>query len=257
MPVFRVPAQYRLRVRSVNDAIASRRVVRDGLRRRAASEEGWTLVELLVVIVMMILVMTATLDLLQAATSTQLRDQSYAQEVTDSQTALARLVHDLRQATVLQVVSPNVIQFQLTANGTSYNVKYDCTAHDTLGTGYTRCARTQATAPSTPPVAGSTPGSLDIQHITNGAISTFCNSTGTDKSGSVFFVSNPTIANSDASGLACDEAYEDLIGPEWRTPTYVQVLVSVPASGSQVHGGMTHQTVLKTGVFLPNSDSGA
>lgn len=221
------------------------------------AEDGFGLVELLVVIVMMVIIVGATLATIEAATRTETRDQNYAQEVTNSQTALARLVHDLRQAISFQLISPNVIQFQLQANGTTYNVQYDCRAADSLGSPYTRCARTQAVAPATPPAAPATAGSLDIQHVANGGITTFCSSDGSGPSGSVFWVANPTIANTDGSSLACDEAYETEIGPQLRLPTFIQVLVRVPASGDQVKGGLTHLTVLKSGAFLPNSDSGA
>jgi prepilin-type N-terminal cleavage/methylation domain-containing protein len=225
-------------------------------RARLDDEHGFTLIESLVVIVLLVIVVGAALDLLQAATSAQSRDQSYAQEVTDAQTGLTRLVHDLRQATAFQLVSPNKVQFQMVANGTTYNVLYDCTASDTLGTGYRRCARTQNKAPGAPGGTGSTSGP-DIAHVANGTIATFCNSGGSAPSGSVFFVQNPHIANTDGSGLACDEAYENLIGPQLRIPTYVQVLLQVPASGDLVRGGMRHLIVLQSGAFLPNSDPGA
>lgn len=226
-------------------------------RARAQSQDGFGLIELLVVIVMMIIIVGATLSAIEAATRTQTRDQSYAQEVTDTQTAMARLVHDLRQAISFQSIAPNAIQFQLIANGTTYNVAYNCTAADSLGSPYTRCARTQAVAPATPPAPPAKAGSLDIQHIANGNITTFCNADGTGASGAVFWVANPTIANNDGSTASCDEAYENEIGPQLRLPTFVQVLVRVPASGDQVHGGLSHLTVLKNGAFLPNSDSGA
>lgn len=207
--------------------------------------------------VLTLFIVATTMTMMSFATKAQSRDQSYGQEVAVSQTALARLIHDLRQATAFAVVSPNVLQFQVTVAGTSYNIMYDCTAADSLGTAYRRCARTQAVAPATPAVAGATSGALDIQHITNGTVTTFCNPLGTGSSGSVFFVSNPTIPNTDGSLLACDEAYENLIGPQLRTPTYVSVQISVPASGDLTRGGLSHLTVLKSGTFLPNSDTGA
>jgi prepilin-type N-terminal cleavage/methylation domain-containing protein len=227
------------------------------LRCGLATEEGFTLVELLVAIAIFIVITSATLAVLDVAARSQSRDQAYAQEITGTQTALARAVHDLRQATAFQQVSANVVQFQVVANGSTYNVKYDCTAPDSLGSSYTRCARTQAVAPASPPAAGSAAGGLDIQHITNGGINTFCKADGSGPSGAVFFVSNPSINNTDGSTLACDEAYENEIGPQLKLPTFVQVLVKVPASGDLAHGGMTHLTVLKSGAFLPNSDSGA
>jgi hypothetical protein len=215
------------------------------------------MIEMLVGMTLTLFIAGATMTLLESATRAQSRDQSYAQEITSTQTALARLVHDLRQANSFSLVSPNVIQFQMVANGTTINVKYDCTASDSLGSAYRRCARTQATAPATPPTAGASLGTGDIQHVANGTIATFCNGTGTAASGSVFFVSNPTIANTDGSGLTCDEAYENLVGPQLKTPTYFAVQVNVPASGGLVRGGLTHLTVLRSGTFLPNSDTGA
>jgi prepilin-type N-terminal cleavage/methylation domain-containing protein len=226
---------------------------------RVAGEHGFTLIELLVVLVMMVVVLTATLTALTAATTTQTRDQAYGQEVTATQTSLARLVHDLREATQILLVTPSKLEFQLKVNSATYNVLYDCTAADSLGTGYTRCARTQATAPATPPAAGATAGPLDIQHIYNDAAhgaGTFCKYDGSAPSGSVFFVANSNIPNTDGSNLACDEAYEDEIAG-LDAPTYVQVQVEVPASGSLLRGGMTHLTVLSTGAFLPNLDAGA
>lgn len=222
-----------------------------------AREHGFTLIEILIAMVLTLFIAGTTMTVLNVATQAQSRDQSYAQEVTGTQTALARLVHDLRQATAFSFVSPSVVQFQMVVNGSTYNVRYDCTASDSLGSAYRRCARSQALAPTAPAAAGSTAGALDILHVANGTVATFCNPLGTATSGSVFFISNPTIPNTDGSTLACDEAYENLIGPQLKVPTYVQVQVNVPASGGLVRGGLNHQTVLKSGAFLPNSDSGA
>jgi len=222
-----------------------------------SSQAGFGLIELLIVMAMLIVIVGATLSAMESMSSDQTRDQSYARELTNTQTALARLVHDLRQATSFQSIAPNSITFQLVANGTTYNVEYNCTAPDSLGSAYTRCARTQAVAPATPPSAPATAGSLDIQHIANGNINTFCTADGSGPSGSVFWVDNPNIANTDGSTAACDEAFEQEIGPQLHVPTFVQVLVQVPASGDQAKGGLTHLTTLKSGAFLPNSDSGA
>jgi Tfp pilus assembly protein PilW len=226
-------------------------------RVKLRSQRGYTMIDMLVGMTLTLIIAGATMTLLESVTRTQSRDQNYAQEITNTQTALARLVHDLRQASSFSLVSPNVLQFQMVANGTAINVRYDCTASDSLGAAYRRCARTQATAPASAPTAGTALGAGDIQHVSNGTLATFCNASGTAASGSVFFISNPTIANTDGSLLACDEAYENLIGPQLKTPTYVAVQVNVPASGGLVRGGLSHLTVLKSGTFLPNSDSGA
>jgi hypothetical protein len=143
----------------------------------------------------------------------------------------------------------------MAVGGTTYDVAYNCTAADSLGGIYTRCAQTQALAPAVPATPGATAGSLDIQHVANGTISTFCNPSGTVQSGSVFFPSNPNVTNTDGSGLACDEAYErEVAGLQ---PTALQVHVQVPASGDLTSGGLTHQTVLSSSVFIPNLDAGS
>jgi prepilin-type N-terminal cleavage/methylation domain-containing protein len=232
----------------------------------ASRQCGFTLIELLIVMLGFVIVITATTNILLATASTQKRDQSYAQEVASAQGALARLVRDLRQATTFPVpVLPGVIEFQEQVGTTTYNVKYDCTATDSLGLPYRRCARTQAVAPATPPAAGATPGPDDIQHVWNNPgntsdisaghdYSSFCTTTGSAASGSVFFVSNPNTANTDGSTFACDETYEQIVS---QAPDYVQVRIDVPAAGDQVTAGLRHMIVLQDGTYLPNLDSGA
>ena len=216
---------------------------------------GFTLIELLVAMVIALVIFGATLTALQVTTYDQTRDQAYAQEVTSTDTAFARLLHDLRQATLFTSVTPNSISFQMVVGSTTYNVVYNCTAADSLGGSYTRCARTQNPAPTAAPAPGSTALEFDIAHVKNGTVSTFCNTGGTASSGSVFFPSNPNITNTDGSGLACDEAYEQEVAS--LQPTYIQVHVQVPASGNLTSGGQTHQTVLSSGVFIPNLDAGS
>jgi hypothetical protein len=225
-----------------------------------AAESGFGLVELLVSMLMLMLVVGATVSMLVSTGNAQLRDATYGQEVTATQTALARMVHDLREATQVLFVTPSKIEFQMPpASGVTETVLYDCTASDTLGSAYTRCARTQSTG-GTPPVAGSKPGPDDIQHIYNNAAhgySTFCKSDGSAPSGAVFYITNSNIANTDGSTAACDEAYEDELGSIVDGPEYVQVQVEVPASNGLTRVGTTHYTVLDSGVFLPNLSAGA
>jgi prepilin-type N-terminal cleavage/methylation domain-containing protein len=227
------------------------------VRRRLKAADGFSLIELLIAITITLIVAGTTLTALSLLIRTQARDQAYAQEVTNTQTGFARLLHDLRQATLFQSVTPNSIAFQMVSSGATYNVAYSCTAADSLGGSYTRCAQTQALAPSTPATPGAAANSLDIIHVSNGGISNFCNGAGTAPSGSVFFPSNPAIANTDGSTLACDEAYEREIASLSGGPTEMQVLVQVPASGDLTSGGMSHSTVLSSAAFLPNLDAGS
>ena len=214
------------------------------------------MIEMLIVLSLTLVIVGATLDALGVITKTQARDQAYAQQIGATQASFARLIHDLRQVTAFRSVTPNSISFQMVEGATTYNVAYDCTASDSLGPGYTRCAQTQAVAPALPAAAGSTAQSLDIVHVAS-APSNFCMADGSAPSGSVFFVSNPGIANTDGSSLICDEAYERLIAGLTGGPTFVQVQVKVPAGGGQRLTGLSHTTVLSSGVFLPNLDAGS
>lgn len=228
---------------------------RPRLKSRLAGADGFSLIELLVAMSIALVIFGATLSALQVMMGDQSRGQAYAAEVTSTEAAFARLLHDLRQATLFSSVTPNSIAFQMVVAGTTYNVAYNCAASDTLGGSYTRCARTQAVAPTAAPAAGSTAESVDITHVANGGISTFCNTGGTAPSGSVFLPANANIANTDGSGLTCDEAYEREIAA--LQPTYIQLHIVVPASGGLTSGGLTHQTVLTSGVYIPNLDEGS
>lgn len=226
-------------------------------RSLAGFESGYTFIELLIAMSIFLVITSATFAALEFVTKVQTRDQAYADEITTTQAALARLVHDVREATSFQLITPNAVEFQFAEGGTTYNVEYNCDASDSLGSAYTRCARTQAVAPTAPPAASSTVGALDIQHVENGAISTFCNAAGSAQSGAVFYATNPSIPNTDGSGLACDENYENEIARQLLLPSYLAIRVVVPASGDLASNGLTHQTVLQTGVYLPNSDAGS
>jgi hypothetical protein len=220
------------------------------------------LIEALVALSLFLVVVGAITTVISASANTQARDQSYGTEIQTSQTALATLVHDLRAAESPVIVGPGTLQFRLAVGSTTYNVKYDCTAPDSLGSPYTRCARTQAVSPASPPAYSSTAGAADIQHVWNNPTNTsdlangddysaFCKSDGSAPSGSVFFPQNYTIANTDSSPPACDQTYQLIVA---NAPDYVQIRIQVPASGDQTINGLKHFIVLNDGTYLPNLD---
>ena len=226
-------------------------------------QSGFTLVELLISMLVLLLALIPIFDSLVIGRQTENRDANYADELQTADVAMTRLIHDVREASSFQTVTPGLLKFQVTQNGTLYNVSYDCTASDSMGAPYTRCARTQAVAPTPAPAATSAVSDLDIQHVYNNPtnttggneFATYCNATGTGLSGSIFFPENGNTANTDGGGLACDEAYEDLVA---ALPTYVQIRLMLPANGGQTtQGGYQHLIVLKGGAYIPNSDSGS
>ena len=249
------------------DRAARRRLwlgVKGAFRAFVHQEAGISLMELVITVGMTVVVLTGTLYALDATSTSQSNYQNYAEEITSTQGSLAHLVHDLREATKVLFVTPDKLEFQvpLKVGGvtTTWTVLYDCTASDSLGSGYTRCARTQSST-GTPPAAGSTAGSEDIQHVWNNGsrsgYSTFCNTAGSAPSGAVFYVTNSNIPNTDGSGLTCDNDYENSLGFLTNGAQYVQIQVDIPASGNLTRGGLTHNTVLNTATFLPNLGAGA
>jgi|GEM_PF-3103341 len=240
------------------------------------NERGFTLIELLVGMSLTLVIVGAASFALGATSRTQRRDQAYREEIQSAQVALARLVHDLREATSFVLtpggaptpLQPGVLEFQMpnpAQPGTYLNVEYNCNAPDSLGPPYTRCARTQAVAPSLPPAAGSTPGPEDLLHVWNNPTNTsdltsgynyaaFCNTSATGPSGSVFFPQNPNIVNTDSSPPACDSSYELQVAND---PDYIQVRIDVPAGGGLTWNALKHHIVLQDGAYLQNIDWGA
>jgi Tfp pilus assembly protein PilW len=222
--------------------------------RLLEGQAGVTLVELLVVTSMMVLVVWASLTLLVTSSRDQHRDQAYAEEISSTTAALARLAHDLRQATKIVSASPNSIEFLMPVSGSTavYDIKYTCTASDTRGAGYTRCARVRSVYPAPLPAVPATAASADIVHVSNGSIATYCTSNGSGPSGSVFFYQNAVTPDTTPGATACDESYVDRIS---LNPTYIGLRVVVPAAGDVVRqAALTHSTVLQDGAYMRNLD---
>ncbi len=164
------------------------------------------------VLALLSVVVAASFAFLITGTREQQRDQAFGQEVASTQTALARFTHDLRSATKIISAGPNAIEFLLRdASGVNYDIRYDCSAADSLGGSFRRCARLQSLYPAALPAVPASAGSLDIQHVANGSIAAYCNGTGTLSAGSVFFYADPAVPDTTPTPPACDESYEDTI----------------------------------------------
>ncbi len=69
------------------------------------------LIELLIVVALTLVVVGATLTLLEVANRTAVRDQGFASEVADAEAAVGRMVHEIRQASSVTATTPNSIDF--------------------------------------------------------------------------------------------------------------------------------------------------
>src|SRR3954452_32380 len=154
------------------------------LRSRLACERGWSLTELLVVILLMGLILGATVTSFTAGRSTAAADQERADTVSQAQTAITRMTTDLRHGYLFHVGADsscgastswtNCIDFDArgrtsvdtsttppTVTRAFVRIRYDCfTANKCVRSTTTgTCVSPSCTSPPTlsaPPASGST-----------------------------------------------------------------------------------------------------
>ncbi len=187
---------------------------------RSRGARGFVLIELLVVATMLIAVLGATLTLLELGSRAENRDQRFAVEVAAGEAGLARMVHEIRQATSVTATTPNSIDFLVSSGGRSLRVLYECDVAR-AGTAYNECVRLSVAAGGVlPALAGA---AVVVPRMTNGT------------------PADPVFAFS----------------PDPIAPTYVDATLRLPAADDLSHGGLAHSTVLDSGTYLRNLDVGA
>jgi hypothetical protein len=179
------------------------------------------LIELLVVMAMLMVVVGATLDLLQVGTRTENRGQQFANEIADGEAGLARMAHEIRQASSVTATTPNSIDFLITIRGQARRVFYECDV-PRPSTAFKECVRLSAAAGTALPALGT--AATVISRIANGTLA------------------DPVFGFS----------------PDAIAPTYIDVRLELPAAGELTAGqGLSHNTVLDSGIYLRNLDVGA
>lgn len=188
---------------------------------RRPGQTGFALIELLVVSLIMIVVLGATMTLLEAGTRAEARNQEFATTIADAQAGLARMVREIRQASSVTATTPNSIDFVVTLAGTPQRIFYGCDVPH-AGTPYNECVRLSAAAGTALPAL-----STGVPLI-------------------------PRIAN----GTAADPVFA--FSPDAIAPTYVDAKLELPAAGGLTAGrGLSHNIVLDAGAYLRNLDVGA
>ncbi len=184
-------------------------------------QAGFALIELMVVGLILVMVMGATVTLLEAGTRAEARSQEFAAAIADAQAGLARMVREIRQASSVTATTPNSIDFVVTLAGTPQRVFYECDVSH-VGTTYNECVRLSAAAGAALPALST--GAPLIPRIANGT------------------AAHPVFAFS----------------PDAIAPTYVDARVELPAAGGLTGGrGLSHNVVLDAGAYLRNLDVGA
>jgi hypothetical protein len=227
-----------------------RRSLQGLLRRLRRAEGGFTLVEGLLAMTLLIVVVAPMMLVLQASSSAQNRAQQWSLEIQDGASGVTKMMHEIRQAYNVIAPGPSSVEFDVVQNGVQEHVGYYCDVPQP-GTAYYECVRVQASsvsatlpAPSSTPSANVWPVVLRVQ---NGATTTYCN--GSAISDAVFHYANTANQNNSST---CSEVAQDQAA---LAPTLIQASVSVPARGelpTSQSAGLSHTTVLSSAAYMRN-----
>jgi type II secretory pathway pseudopilin PulG len=207
-------------------------VVGHAIASRLNEENGLTLVELLVTILVMGLVVTAILGVLDTSARIAPKDVERANAIGEAQTGLNRIVRELRQAYRIVGSTPSSVQMRVNilrddpaTPGPDYdNVTVDYRCGGDPG----RCVRREA------PLGASLPatGTVVVDRVLNGGVAP-------PEGRHVFDF---------------DQSPDRSVGVTAASvrPTYVSVRIEVPAAGDQGSGGHQHSVVLDDGLYVRN-----
>jgi prepilin-type N-terminal cleavage/methylation domain-containing protein len=126
-----------------------------GYARALSAQDGFTLVETIVTMVAALVVLGATVTLLNSGQGIQARDSEWALTMQLDRAGLARIVRDIRQATKVNEAGAGSIKFAATIGGQKLEVKYEC-ATAQPGTSFTQCVRFSAEEGKALPASGTT-----------------------------------------------------------------------------------------------------
>jgi type II secretory pathway pseudopilin PulG len=175
-----------------------------------------TLIELLVSITILIVVMGATLTMLESASRTAPKEEARSGAVQTAQVQLERMTRELRQAVRFNASSYNYVDFDVLVGGQTRRVVFDCRGQGS-DPRYRGCKRSEA------PQGGELGAGVGVvDRLLNGT---------DDTPGRVFTADDPL------------------------QPRFIRVRIEVPASGERT-SGYAHKVVLDDGVYLRNLNLG-
>jgi type II secretory pathway pseudopilin PulG len=186
----------------------------------AAGQAGWTLVELLISVVVLIVVLLATASVLTLTSRVAVREQNRAFAIGDVRVGLSRMTRELRQAQQVFATSDTSMDVEVVIAGQPTRVLYRCDWQPSAAN-YRQCIRAVSTNLSQAPDPST--GQLVVDRILNG--------TSADPGDPVFTFT-----------------------PDGTDPTYVEAKVVVPASGGS-SAGYNHNVTLDDGLYLRNLGS--
>jgi hypothetical protein len=183
------------------------------------------LVEVLAVLLILMVVLTALLNPLDNAASLAPRGIEYTHAVQDATVGLARMTREVREAYTVLGTDPNWIDFQATLNGVDQHIFYECdiaypsTPSNPYASSYRRCLRVSAPVGSALPAIAT--GQVIVDRLVNGT------------SADPVFTYTP------------DAIY----------PKYIEAQIKVPSRG-ELTAANNHTITLDNGFYLRNYDVG-
>ena len=93
---------------------------------RRGREDGFTLIELIVVMALSTVVLGALLTTLYNSQQIQAGDAEWAQVMQEGRTGLSRMTREIRQASQITTHEAGAIEFLATIGSTEWKIKYEC-----------------------------------------------------------------------------------------------------------------------------------
>jgi Tfp pilus assembly protein PilW len=115
------------------------------LRRIGGEQSGWTLVELLISSVLLVIILVAVLALLDTANRLGPQDNERAHDLREAQVGVYGMTRELRQAYSLVSKTGYSIEAHVWVNGADHDVTYDCTGNSSAGINLGQCIRFEST----------------------------------------------------------------------------------------------------------------
>ena len=107
-------------------------------------ERGFTIIELLVGMTVLVVVMLATLTVLDDSTRIAARDNDRSQAIRDAQVGIDRMVRELRHTRLVNSATPQVLDVNVVRRGVDTRVVFNCSTAVPGAAGLRRCTRTPA-----------------------------------------------------------------------------------------------------------------
>ena len=182
--------------------------------RVRSDESGFTLVELLVAMGVMLIILGAVLALFDTGNKVAVQDQERTHAIQDAQVGVYAMTKELRQAYSIVSSTGYLIEVHVWKNGADHDVTYDCTGTSSAGPPLGQCVRYETTG------AGQGAASVVVDRLIN-------------KPGS----GRPPVFTYSANGSG--------------HTTYATVHVEAPSKGERANG-YAYRVVVDDGFFLRN-----